>query len=158
MRRINKIEKAIDFIEYISRPMNKEDVRLMYRINGVSYEKTKLFLDFTQGLFDLVISTYLGDDVMSENDVENHFRWCWNKTVKSFKEERIYFLDDEELFIYFHSLFLESFYKEEDKSDENIGQLINFWTSLFDYGRAKTMSELESFIDLYKIFNNSLYV
>lgn len=158
MRRIKKISRAIDFIEYISKPMNREDVRLMYRINGVSYEKTQLFLDFTQGLFDLITSTYLGDDVMSDMDIDNHFKWCWSKTIKSFKEERIYFLDDEELYAYFHSLFLESFYKEDDKSDDNVNQLISFWVSLFDYSKPKTMSELESFIDLYKIFNNSLYV
>lgn len=158
MGRIKKIKKAIDFVEYISKPVNKEDVKLIYRINGVNYEKTKLFLDFIKGLFDLVTSTYLGDDVMSDVDIENHFTWCWKKTIKGFKEEKIYFLSDDELYHYFYSLFLESFYKEEDKSDDNIKELSDFWFELFNYSKSKTMSELESFIDLYKIFNNSLYV
>jgi hypothetical protein len=158
MRRIKKIQKAIDFIEYISKPMDIDDVKLMYRIHGVTPERTVLYLDFIHGLFDLVTSTYLGDDVMGDEDIENHFKWCWTKTLSGFKKERVYFLDDKELYSYFHSLFSESFYKEEDKSDENVNQLMSFWISVFDYNLMKTMSELEAFIDLYKIFNNSLYV
>jgi hypothetical protein len=158
MGRIKKIQKAIDFIEYISKPMTKDDVTLMYKINGVTLERTNLYLDFIHGLFDLVTTTYLGDECMSPQDVENHFKWCWNKTIKSFKQERIYFLGDDELYTYFHSLFMESFYKEDDKSDDNINQLISFWVDNFNYGKVKTMSELEAFIDLYKIFDNSLYV
>jgi len=158
MRRIKKIQKAIDFIEYISKPMDVNDVKLMYRVNGVTPERTALYLDFMYGLFDLVTTTYLGDDVMGEEDIENHFKWCWTRTIKGFKAERVYFLDDEDLYSYFHSLFSESFYKEEDKSDDNVRQLMTFWIDVFNYSHVKTMSELEAFIDLYKIFNNSLYV
>ena len=158
MGRIKKIQKAIDFIEYISKPMTKDDVILIYKINGVTPERTNLYLDFIHGLFDLVTTTYLGDDCMSSEDIENHFKWCWAKNIEVFKKEKIHFLDDEELYTYFHTLFMESFYKEADKSDDTINQLMSFWVDNFSYGMVKTMSELEAFVDLYKIFNNSLYV
>lgn len=158
MSRVQKIKKAIDFIDYISKTITKEDMMLEYRLNGVTPEKTALYLDFIYGLFDLVTTTYLGDDVMSEQDIDNHFNWCWDKNLDNFRKEGMFFTKREELYTYFYTLFIESFYSENDKSDEFIGELISFWDELFNYNRGKTMSEIESFIDLYKIFNNSLYV
>ena len=158
MGRTNKMINAIDFIEYISKPVEHDDITLLYKLNNITPERTRLYLDFIHGLFDLVTTTYLGDDILSEKDIENHFEWCWSQTIKSFRKEKIYFLDDDELYYYFHSLFIESFYKEENKSDDNIGKLMSFWTDIFEYGMVKTMSELEALIDLYKIFDNSLYI
>jgi hypothetical protein len=158
MGRLKKIQKALDFIEYMSKPMEKSDLMLMYRINNVTPERTKLYLDFIYGLFDLVTTTYLGDDCMEKEDIKNHFNWCWSKNLESFKKEKIYFLNSDELFSYFELLFMESFYKEGDKSDENVNKLIEFWCSTFDYSENKTMSELETFIELYKIFDSTLYV
>jgi hypothetical protein len=154
----NKIRNTINLIEYISKPMKKEDVLLLYRVNNVTPEKTELYLDFVQSLFMLVTSTYLGDDVMDEKEERKHFNWCWNKVISSFKKERIYFEDNIEMYSYFSSLFTESFYQEEDKSDDNIQQLMDFWVNTFKYNPIKTRSELETFFDLYKLFDKSMHV
>jgi hypothetical protein len=58
--------------------MKKEDVLVLYRLNNVIPEKTELYLDFIQALYNLVTSTYLGDDVMDEKEIKKHFNWCWN--------------------------------------------------------------------------------
>jgi len=147
--------QTIDFIEYISKPMNKEDISLMYKINNITPERSSLYLDFTHTIYDTVTSTYLGDEVMDGNSVKEHFNWCWNKTITSFKKEDIYF-DSVELYNYFFTLFIESFYSENDKSDVNVGKLLEFWLDIFNYSDIKTMSELEAFIDLYKLFDKSL--
>jgi hypothetical protein len=146
---------TIDFIEYISKPMKKDDILLMYRINNIIPERSALYLDFTHSLFDLVTSTYLGDEVMNGNSVKQHFDWCWKKTTDSFKKEKIYF-ESTELYNYFFTLFLESFYSENDKSEKNVNKLLEFWQDIFVYSTSKTLSELEAFIDLYKIFDKSL--
>ncbi len=70
---------TIDFIEYISRPMEKDDILLMYRINNIIPERSDLYLDFTHSLFDLVTTTYLGDEIMYDNSIKEHFEWCWKK-------------------------------------------------------------------------------
>jgi len=148
---------AIDFIEYISKPMKKDDILLIYRINNVIPEKSNLYLDFSHSLFDLVTKTYLGDEIMDSKRIKEHFDWCWNKTIDSFKKEKIYF-QGTELYSYFFTLFLESFYAELDKSDKNVSKILNFWKDIFQYSTEKTLSEVEAFIDLYKIFEKSLYV
>lgn len=146
---------TIDFIEYISRPMEKDDILLMYRINNIIPERSNLYLDFTHSLFDLVTTTYLGDEIMSDSSIKEHFEWCWKKTVDSFKKEKIT-INSDSLHSYFSILFLESFYNEIDKSEKNVNKLLEFWKDIFTYSTTKTRSELEAFIDLYKIFDKSL--
>lgn len=138
--------------------MKAEDVLLLYRVNNISPERTELYLDFIVSLFNTVISTYLGDDVMDEKEMKKHFNWCWNKTILSFKKENIYFDDNIEMYSYFSSLFNECFYEEEDKSDKTVNDLLMFWTDTFKYTPIKTRSELETFFDLYKLFDKSIHV
>jgi hypothetical protein len=153
-----KIRNTMELIEFISKPMRKEDVLVLYRVNNVIPEKAELYLDFIQSLYDTIISTYLGDDVMDIKDTKKHFEWCWNKVITDFKKEHIYFEDNIEIYSYFSSLFTESFYEEEDKSEKNINQLMDFWSTTFSYTLNKTRSELESFFDLYKLFDKSIHV
>jgi len=147
--------QQLDFIEYISKPMEKEDITLMFKINNVTPERSGLYLDFTHSLFEIVTTTYLGDEVMSDKSTKEHFDWCWNKTINSFKKEKVYF-ESTELYSYFITLFIESFYNENDKSEENVNKLLDFWRDIFTYSTIKTRSELEAFLDLYKLFDKSL--
>jgi len=153
----NKFRTTIDLIEFISKPMKKEDVLILYRVNNVIPEKMELYLDFIHSLLNTVTSTYLGDDIMSKMDIKKHFEWCWNQVVTSFRKEHIYFEDNTEIYSYFSSLFFESFY-EEDKSEVKIKQLMEFWSTTFRYMPIKTRSELETLLDLYKLFDKSIHV
>jgi hypothetical protein len=157
MRKGKKIDKAVDFIEYISRNMEKEDLFLLYRINKINRERLEMYSDFVHSLNDLIINTYLGDDITTGEDKENHFKWCWKKNVSSFKTEGIYFVDTEELYQYFFSFYEESFY-EEEKDDKKINLISDFWGELLEYDKTKTMSEYETLNELYKIFDKSFAV
>lgn len=158
MGKINKILKTIDFIEYISKNMEKDDLMLLYKINNITQEKLELFFDFIYSLNELVLTTYMGDDVTIGEEKNNHFKWCWSKVISSFKEERIYFIDVTELFNYFKEFYKESFYYEEDKDIDSIKKITEFWGQLFDFSKGKTMSEYETLLELYKIFNKSFVV
>lgn len=135
--------------------MRKDDILLLYRINNVTPERSLLYLDFSHSLFDTVISTYMGDELMDAKKIKEHFDWCWKKTIDSFQKEKIH-ISSTELYSYFFTLFLESFYSELDKSEKNINKILEFWQDIFKYSTDKTLSEVEAFIDLYKIFDKSL--
>ncbi len=92
-----KIKETINLIEFISKPMRKEDVLLLYRVNNVIPEKIELYLDFIKSLYDLITTTYLGDDIMFELDMKKHFNWCWNQVIQSFRSEHIYFVYNIEI-------------------------------------------------------------
>lgn len=153
-----QVKETINLIEFISKPMRKEDVLLLYRVNNIVPEKIGLYLDFIKSLYDLITSTYLGDDIMDDLDIKKHFNWCWNQVIESFRKEHIYFVDNIEIYTYFNTLFMESFYDELDKSHENISELMGFWSDTFQYNPIKTRSELEAFFDLYKLFDKSIHV
>jgi len=80
-----------NFFNYITKPVRPEDVDVWFRSNNIIPEKLELFYDFTYSLNMLILDTYLGSNgndetkiVMSTDDIENHFKWCWNKTVENF--------------------------------------------------------------------------
>lgn len=154
---MNRLNKATDFIEYISKDMEREDLLLLYRINNINRERLEMFFDFIYSLNDLIITTYMGDDVTIGEYKEKHFKWCWGRVISSFKEEGIYFIEVKDLYTYFLSFYLESFY-EEEKDDKKINDLLPFWDNLMGWGNPKTMSEYESMLELYKIFNKSFMV
>jgi hypothetical protein len=154
---MNKINKVISFIDYISKNMEKDDLFLLYKINNVKRERMEMLSDLTYSLNELILTTYLGDQFMNDEDRIKHFNWCWESVVSSFKKEGIYFLDCDELKKYFKSFYDESFYNE-DKENQFINQIGKFWDELLDYGSVKTMSEYESFLEIYKIFNKSFVV
>jgi hypothetical protein len=158
MSDFNKILKTIDFIEYISKPMDKKDIQLIFKINQVVIERAELLLDFIESLFNKIISTYMGDELMSEQDQKKHFNWCWESVVSDFKKEFIYFDVKGMFYDYFSYFILESFYKEKDKTDKNIKQTLFFIINSFNYKKITTKSEIDNFIDLYKIFNKSFNV
>lgn len=158
MTNFNKILKTIDFIEYISKPMDKKDIQLIFKINQITEERSELLLDFVESLFSKITSTYMGDDLMTELDKKNHFTWCWGSVVSDFKKEFIYFDKKGMLHDYFFYFVLESFYKEHDKSEKNIEKTLYFIINSFNYKKIKTKSELDNFLDLYKIFNKSFNV
>jgi hypothetical protein len=89
MDRFNKILKSIDFIEYISKPMEKKDMNMILKINGFTTEKGDLLFDFTNSIIQKMIKTYLGDNLMSEEDKKKHFDWCWNSVLEDFNKEYI---------------------------------------------------------------------
>ena len=50
------------------------------------------FLDYVDSLLTLITETFLGDDVMGDDEARlNHFKWCWNKTIDNFRKENINF-------------------------------------------------------------------
>jgi hypothetical protein len=158
MSKINKILNTIDFIEYISKPMDKKDILLIFKINKVSTEKSELMLDFIETLYGKVVNTYMGDILMTDNTQTEHFNWCWESTLNDFKKELIFFNNKGTLYEYFSVFISEVFYKETDKSEKNLENTLFFIINCFNYKKIKTKSELDNFLELYKIFNKSFNV
>ena len=157
MKNDDKIGNAIDFIEYISKDMKKEDLFLLYRINNMKRERLDMFSDSIYALNELVVTTYMGDDITLGNNKLKHFKWCWNKVIDSFKMEGISFLETLELYGYFLIFYQESFY-EEEKEENRVSKIGLFWEELFEFNKNKTMSEYETLLEIYKIFNKSFMV
>ena len=150
-----------NFFNYITKPVRPEDVDVWFRSNNIIPEKLELFYDFTYSLNSLIVKTYLGDDidndtkiVMSTEDIENHFKWCWKKTVDNFSKESIIFNIEGEHYEYYNSFFLETFYHQKNETiKSSIG---GFFDDLFDIQKPFTKSDLDMISSIYKALEKNI--
>ncbi len=151
-------EKNRKFLAYINTPMSKEGIMIIYDANNVKYEKCQLYSDYVQSLLRLAFATYLGDDVTSVRQQVDHFDWCWSRNRDNFEKEGIAF-NGNKLYEYFLEYTLEVFYSSEKKhSDNQEKSNLKMWLDIFDYDKLKTNSEVDTFIEIYKIFDKSLRI
>ena len=149
-------DKNKDFLAYINNPMSKESIIVMYDANNIKFDRCELYGDYVQSLFKLVFETYMGDDVMNVDSQVNHFKWCWKKNVENFSNEGIR-IDSLKLYDYFLQYMLEVFYSLEKKPIDYVDRVsLKLWGEIFDYSRIKTNSEMDTFIEVYKIFEKSI--
>ena len=143
------------YLEFITSESYKQQIDVWYRAYNISREKTELFYDFLNSLYDLMEETYLGEDVIfTEEDQRNHFTWCWDKIVDNFNQERIYFKERGSAYIYFWNFFIEAFYFP--KLDGNILRIKEYFHILFDFEHKKTRSELDMVTEIYKLLDQNL--
>jgi hypothetical protein len=147
---MSRLSNAYNFLAYMSMPLGEEEIFLLYKANNVIYERALLYNDFLESLFTLINKTYLGPEFITEEDEKNHFNWCLTKIVEDFKKENICFKITREFKTYTFDYVKDIFYEKEDK--EIYGdKMIKFWIHIFKYDGVKTKSDLDAFIDMYKI-------
>jgi hypothetical protein len=150
-----------NFFNYISKPLQPEDVDVWFRVNNIIPEKMELYSDFTISLNNLIIDTYLGESennetkiTLTEIDDKNHFEWCWDKLLENFTKENIHFIKRGEHYDYFDSFFDETFYNQKDiKVKNSIG---DFFVDLFDYNKSFTKSDLDMITTIYKLLDKQI--
>jgi hypothetical protein len=153
------------FFDWLAKPMDKEDINAWYLANNITPELTELFRDFCFSFLNLLKDTYLGDDFndnketkvgMTTNQKKEHFKWCWDKTIKNFNKESIDFKFNNDDSEFFESFFFEVFYNQPDQKVKE--QINNFFKQIFDRGFNKTKSDIEMFTDIYKVLERSLKI
>ena len=152
-----------NFYSWMMKPVNREDVEIWFNINNMIYEKRQLFSDFTFSLYDTIKTTYLGDDItnpsetkiiLSQQEKENHFEWCWNKTLENFSKENIKFNLTGEHKDYYEKFYMDLFYNAE--SNKISGNILMFFEELFNEDKMFTKSDLDMLTEIYKLLNKNI--
>ncbi len=144
----------IEFYRYVSEPVAQKDLDMWFKANDIVQEKSELFFHFIKSLYILVDKTYLGSDVIKNEESKNHFLWCWNKVINDLEKENIRFDKEGTHFEYFWNFFLESFYNSDNTLV--IDKVDKFFSTLFVINDPKTKSELDIYTELYKTLDNNL--
>ena len=147
----------LSFLAYIHNPISMESIAIIYASNNIKHDKCELYSDFVQSLLMLSFDTYMGDDVMSVDDQIKHFKWCWDKIIKNFEEEGIYF-KSVKLYNYFLEFMLEVFYTYDGKKlyDYTDNGILKIWNDIFIYDKQKTQADVDTLVEIYNIFEKSL--
>ena len=148
----------IKFMNYISAPLTDGSITILYTANNVKFDRVTLYLDFILSFLHISFDTYLGDDIMTRKDQINHFNWCWDKNINNFKKENIDFNDNLELRNYFKEFMVEIYYNLDGKNGNNNvnDNIISLWKHIFNYKGVKSRADVDSFIDIYNIFDKPL--
>ena len=141
--------------EHLTFEAYKEQINIWYKAHNIIREKAELYYDFLFSLLTLIDETYLGEDILNTDvDMLNHFRWCFTRVISNFEQEKIYFTRRNGQFEYLWTLFYKSYYKSEN--NEKMKNLSSYLKTLFIFNKVKSPTEMESFIDIYKIFEQNL--
>jgi hypothetical protein len=152
-----------NFYSWMIKPVGSDDVEVWFNMNNMIPEKRQLFSDFTFSLYNLIKNTYLGDDsddnnetkvVLTEEDKQAHFDWCWSKTIENFNKENIRFNYKGDHREYFENFFRDLFYFAEKK--EIAVNIPVFFKELFNENKTYTKSDLEMVTDIYKRLDKNL--
>jgi len=145
------------FYNYVTEHISGEDLGVWVKACNINSEKSELFFDFTNALCDLIFTTFLGKDVITNDyDKQGHFDWCWDKLLDNFKEENITFKSRGRHYDYFWNFYYESFYITNDK--DTCLKVRDFFSKLLILHLPKTKSELDIFSEIYIILDNNLIV
>lgn len=152
-------KKMGDFLNYIHTPMSNESIIILYSENDIIVEKCILYGDFVQSLLRLTFDTYMGDDITPYADQVKHFNWCWSKNLNNFKEEGLDF-ENSKLYDYFLQFIFEVFYGSTHKAKvKNLdGIILKLWGDIFNYGLSKTNSDVDTLIEVYRLFEKALKI
>lgn len=149
------MENIENYLDFISSENYKHQIEIWQRANNISREKIELFYDFVISLYDVIDGTYLGPDVLQNtNDQIGHFKWCWNKIIENFNEEKIYFKLIGSHYNYLWFFFHEAYYLTQVNGNQITINL--YFNKLFNFTNKKTRSELDILTELYKILEENL--
>jgi hypothetical protein len=151
-----------NFLNYITKNLDPEQVDIWFRVNNIIPEKMDLYYDLSYSLYLLIKTTYLGDEndsietkvKMDDSDNIKHFNWCWGKTIENFKKENITFEVEGEHYDYFLSLFSEIYYNQ---TKDNVRDSIDaFFNDLFNREKPFTQVDLDLIFNIYKSLDKNL--
>ncbi len=155
---MSNTRKTQEFLSYIRTPLSQSSLNVLYSANNVKYERCQLFSDFTQSLIAKIGDTYMGDEFTKPIQRMEHFKWCWDENLEDFRNENINLKHSNELFHYFQQFMVDSFYASKDKEDMEVlkHKLTKLWKYILGYTTNKTRSDVDTFLDVYKIFEKTL--
>ena len=149
------MENNKSYIQFMTSESQKNQIDTWYRAYNIVYEKTQLYRDFLISLLDLIDSTYLGKDILQEEqDIKKHFLWCFNEIVSNFEKENIIFKKNPLYIDYFWTFFYQTFYLNDN--EDKIKRIREYLSNIFVFNYTKTNTDLEMLTEFYKIFDQNL--
>lgn len=150
-----------NFFAYITLPVPEDEAEVWFNVNNMIIEKRQLYADFCLSLLKLVEETYLGNEfdtsankiILTKEEKDSHFDWCWKKIIESLEKENIKFKVNGEHRDYMKEFLDEVFYDQQE--EQVVKNVYEFLVSLFDEEKSFTKSDLNMLTEIYKLFEKS---
>ena len=148
-----------NFFNWMAKPLPKDEIMIWFNIHNMTYEKIELYGDIFKSLNQIIVDTYLGDDIsvtkiiLSYDDKISHFEWCWKKMINDFIRENILIKYDGEHKEYFKSFYMDTFYNQKEDSVKK--SIPKFLREIFDVDYMYSKSDLDLLTELYKLIEKN---
>lgn len=123
-------------------------------------DRVEVYKDFTINLLFYLKHYYLDKKTLStDEDIENHFNFCFNKVCDEFLKEDINFKNNDDLREYFFSYYYKQLYTfnfDENNADDMFNQIEKFWRNIFKVKKINDNNIINVLIEVYLIFDESL--
>ena len=144
-------------------PVPTDEVVIWFNVHNMVYERIELYGDIFKSLDYTITDTYMGENpneshetkiVLTQEDKESHFDWCWEKLIENFRKENIIIKPKGSHKDYFKSFYLDTFYNQTEKTVKE--SIPSFLTEIFDLGHTFTKSDLDMLTEIYKLMDKSI--
>lgn len=122
-------------------------------------DRVEIYKDFTMNLMYYITNYYIDyESIHEDQDIHNHFMWCFRKVCDEFQKEGIDFSKNQELKEYFHAYYYHQFYKAKNNSnqDTSVEYFERFWKSIFEIDRQKNKNLINILVEIYNIYDKSI--
>ena len=123
-------------------------------------DRVEIYKDFALNLLYYIYNYYLDKVSLSlDQDIYNHYSWCFNKVCDEFLIEGINFTKNTELKEYFYAYYYHQFYKlnkDNQNQDTSLEYYERFWKNIFEIDRQKNKNIINILIEIYNIYDKSI--
>jgi hypothetical protein len=124
----------------------------LFKKRGVEDYKVNKFQAFTKDLIEQIYDTFLGNECINNiNDIKNHFDWCYSEVSEKHISNNYKYKENKELYDYFLEYFQMNIYAVEESRESDY----KFFSFLLDYPSIEIKMDVDAFLDLYGIFDNT---
>lgn len=118
-------------------------------------DRVEIYKDFALNLLYYIHHYYLDrESLSSENDIKNHYSWCFNKVCDEFKKESIDFGDNNDLRDYYYSYYYNQLYNSD--LDIPLATHEKFFENIFNIDKQINKNFLNILIEVYIIYDKSI--
>jgi hypothetical protein len=152
-----------NFFNWIAKPLPNDEVVIWFNVHNMIYEKIELYGDIFKSLNCVITDTYMGDSngdspetkiVLSPEDKQSHFDWCWSKMVENFHKENIIITIDGEHKDYLKSFYMDTFYHQTQKNVKDSVPV--FLNEIFNMSKPFSKSDLDMITEIYKMMEKNV--
>ena len=149
-----------NFFNWMSKPVPSHEVEVWFQVHNMVSEKIDLYGDIFLSLSKVIKDTYLGDSnqetkiIMTDEDLQNHFDWCWKTTLKNFELENISIGTKGEHKEYLRNFFYDTFYHQDKVHMRDA--IPEFLEDLFDQDKPFAKSDLDILTEIYKLLDKNV--
>jgi hypothetical protein len=132
-------------------------VRTTEKKFGVVKDRVEIYRDFALNLLYYIHHYYIDRETLSEDeDIYNHFKWCFKKVCDEFLEEGLDFTNNKQLYQYYYAYYYNQLYRATPNQDTSLKHFENFWKNIFEIDRQKNKNVINILIEIYNIYDKSI--